>query len=155
MFVATEPGESLGNVAPRRARLQNGFHTSGNRTRDLDQIFADEQATVDWYEGRELYGRRRDGTEFPVEISLSPLDTEGGTLVCGAVRDITERKRAEEELQQLVDFVPQIIVVLDSGGNSVHLNSSMLTLTFACGFATTDVESTLKCLSQGGTDIGD
>lgn len=50
--------------------------------------------------GLDLFGRRKDGTEFPVDIMLGPVETQNGTLVLSVIRDLSEKKKAEEALRR-------------------------------------------------------
>jgi PAS domain S-box-containing protein len=73
--------------------------------------------------GRDLYGLRKDGSAVPVEIGLTPVETEDGTFVLSAVVDITERKRAEERFRIAVEASPNAMVMVDPDGRIVLVNS--------------------------------
>lgn len=74
-------------------------------------------------EGLALNGLRSDGTEFQVEISLSPLKTEAGTLTMSAIRDVSKRVKAEQKFRELLESAPDAIVILDQSGRIVLVNS--------------------------------
>ena len=69
-------------------------------------------------EGIELAGRRRDGSTFPAEISLSAIDTGEDILVMAAVRDVTERQRAEARFRGLLEAAPDAMVCVDAAAGS-------------------------------------
>ena len=85
-------GQALEILLPERYRSRH----PGLRSR-----FLADASVRPMGEGRELFGRRMDGSEFPVEIGLNPIEIDGKTMLLAAVLDITERRRSEQRIQFL------------------------------------------------------
>src|SRR5690606_32908251 len=85
-------GKSVDVLVPERLRGQHALHR---------QRYTRKPRLRPMGTGLALLGRRRSGSEFPVEISLSPVTIDGQTLFSANIRDITERKRNESELRKL------------------------------------------------------
>lgn len=86
-------GQPVEFLAPRRLSDQHVQHRKG--------FYADPRARP-MGEGRDLHARRKDGSEFSVEIALNPIETSQGQWVLGAIVDITERKRIDEQRLELL-----------------------------------------------------
>jgi diguanylate cyclase (GGDEF)-like protein/PAS domain S-box-containing protein len=113
-------GQKVKNLIPK------GFaeRLIADGTRSAAEALAQQIGT-----GIELNGRRKDGSEFPIEIMLSPLESAEGILVTAAIRDISVRKAAEEHLAQmegryrgLLEAAPDAMVVVNQSGEIVLLN---------------------------------
>ncbi len=91
-------GKPIEELLPQRYREGHVAH----RTRYFSELKARAMGA-----GLELFACRKDGAEFPVEISLSPLTTEEGVFAMSAIRDITDRKKLQEELRRKNDELEQ------------------------------------------------
>ncbi|MBT9099578.1 PAS domain S-box protein [Methylovulum psychrotolerans] len=72
--------------------------------------------------GRDLYGLRKNGSEFPVEIGLGLIDDANGILVLSSIVDITERKRLDQRFRQAVEVAPNAIVMVNESGTIQMVN---------------------------------
>jgi PAS domain S-box-containing protein len=113
-------GQRVKNIIPE------GFaeRLIADSTRTAAEALAQQIGT-----GIELTGRRKDGSEFPIELMLSPLDSAEGILVTAAIRNISVRKAAEMHLAQmegryrgLLEAAPDAMVVVNQSGEIVLLN---------------------------------
>ena len=115
-------GQPIDVLVPVRSRSQHGHHVAG---------YAGAPRLRSMGIGMELTGRHKDGSEIPVEISLSPIRTARGLLVTAGIRDVTERRRLERDnrranayLVSAVDSVRDAFAVFDEQDRVIMVNSA-------------------------------
>ncbi|HEV2195678.1 MAG TPA: PAS domain S-box protein [Candidatus Acidoferrum sp.] len=106
--------QSIEILIPERMRGKHRFHRADYMSCPVSRPMETDL---------QLYGLRKDGTEFPAEISLSPIQTPSGLLIASAIRDVTERNRAKQRILTLLDSAPDAMVVVGEDGRVVLVNT--------------------------------
>lgn len=109
-------GQSVEMLIPERFRGSHEMHRMG---------YMGEPYVRPMGAGFDFYARSKEGREFPVEINLSPLETEEGVLIISAIRDITDRKRLEKMLRQQAQVFENIydsVILTDQAGRIIDCN---------------------------------
>ena len=107
-------GQRVDILVPERFRNRHAEHRDG---------YTAQPRTRAMGEGRKLWGRRKDGSEFPVEVSLSPIEQPDGTLITTTIRDISARIAAEEERRRTDERHRMAVEVAEMGTWTMNLAS--------------------------------
>ncbi|MGH9885240.1 MAG: PAS domain S-box protein, partial [bacterium] len=119
-------GQSIDRLIPEHVRPRHHHHVAS---------YTAEPRTRPMGSNLDLRGRRKDGKEFPVEISLSPFEAERGLLIIAGIRDVTDRRQLEREKQRATSYllsameaVQEAFMLFDESDRVIMLNSAARTL---------------------------